>query len=64
MLRFNNNSDIRIYMASAIKELKVLKKYYKFKVNSMPIKIAKDVVVVFLYLAYWIKDILINKQLA
>ncbi|KAF3396797.1 hypothetical protein DPV78_007713 [Talaromyces pinophilus] len=44
MPRFDNNPDIRVYTALAIKELKALKKRYKNKANAVPIDIINDVV--------------------
>lgn len=49
---FKDNPNIHAYVVSAIKELKVLKKHYKNKLNSMPINIANNIVVAFLHLAY------------
>ncbi|RAO74373.1 uncharacterized protein BHQ10_010385 [Talaromyces amestolkiae] len=64
MPHFEDDPNIRAYAASAIKELKALKKRCENKQNSMPIDITNNVVASFLHLARRMKDALTNKQLA
>jgi hypothetical protein len=61
---FEEDPDIRVYAASAIKELEALKKRCELETNGMPIDIANDVVASFLYLAHRVKDAPTNEQLA
>jgi hypothetical protein len=50
--QFIEDLNIYIYIAIAIKKLKVLKKYYNLLIIKMPKKILIIMIKIFLYLAY------------